>query len=109
MPSYSKNEVVLVQYPFSDLSATKIRPAIVVHAPHSSEDSFIVPLTSRTAGLLQGEFTLGDWKVAGLNVPTAVKRGIYTVHPDLVIRSIGKLSLSDSQRLEQSLRVWLGL
>ena len=73
MPSSSKNDIVLIQYPFSDLSAAKVRPAVVVHAPHPSQDSLIVPLTSRTTGLLPGEFLLSEWKAAGLNVPTAVK------------------------------------
>ncbi len=79
MPTFSRNEIILVHYPFSDLSATKVRPAVVVHAPHLSQDSLIVPLTSRTTALLPGEFVLTDWAAAGLNVPTAVKRGIYTI------------------------------
>jgi hypothetical protein len=36
MPSYSKNDVILVRYPFSDLSVSKVRPAVVVNAPHVS-------------------------------------------------------------------------
>lgn len=40
MPSYLRNEVVLVHSPFSDLPATKVRPAVVVHAPHISQDNF---------------------------------------------------------------------
>jgi hypothetical protein len=28
----------------------------------------------------------------GLNVPTAVKRGIYTIHPSLIVKLIGQLS-----------------
>ena len=109
MPNSSKNDIVLVRYPFSDLSGFKVRPAIVVHAPHVSEDVFIVPVTSRTAGLLPGEFVLGDWATAGLNVPTAVKRGLYTVHQGLVVKVVGRLSPADAQRLEESLRGWLGL
>ena len=109
MPNSSKNEIVLVRYPFSDLSGSKVRPAIVVHAPHVSEDVFVVPLTSRTAGLLPGEFVLGDWAMAGLNVPTAVKRGLYTVHQGLVVKVVGRLSPADAHRLEESLRGWLGL
>ena len=58
MPSYSRNEILLVHYPFSDLSATKVRPAAVVHAPHVSQDNLIVPLTSQVAALLAGEFIL---------------------------------------------------
>lgn len=109
MPTYSKNDVILVQYPFSDLSAIKVRPAVVVNAPHPSQDSLIVPLTSKTTSLLPGEFVLTDWQVAGLNVPTAVKRGIYTVHQSLIVKLVGQLSLQDAQNLEQSLREWLGL
>src|SRR3990172_3803867 len=80
MPNSSKNDIVLVRYPFSDLSGAKVRPAVVVSAPHVSQDIFIVPLTSKTLSLLADEFPLVDWKEAGLNVPTAVKRGLYTIH-----------------------------
>jgi mRNA interferase MazF len=109
MPSYSKNEVVLVRYPFSNLSGSKVRPAVVVNAPHTSQDIIIVPLTSKTSPLLAGEFMLADWKAAGLNVPSAAKRGLYTVHQSLVMKSIGKLSAADALILESSLRDWLGL
>jgi hypothetical protein len=47
-------------YPFSDLSGAKVRPAIFVSAPHSSQDIFIVPLTSKTAPLLAGEFLVAE-------------------------------------------------
>ena len=76
MPSYSKNETVLVRYPFSNLTSTKVRPAVIVNAPHLSQDVLLVPLTSKTTGLLAGEFVLADWKGASLNVETTAKRGI---------------------------------
>jgi len=109
MPNYSKNIVILVRYPFSDLSNAKVRPAVIVNAPHSSQDILIVPLTSKTGSLLDGEFVLDDWAAAGLNVVTAVKRGIYTVNGSLVIKTVGKLADVDIEKLEQSLRTWLGL
>jgi mRNA interferase MazF len=109
MPSFSKNEVVLVRCPFSDLSDAKVRPAVVVNEPHASDDCFIVPLTSRTGRLGAGEFVLADWQAAGLNVPSAVKRGVYTVHGSLVVKPVGRLSPRDSQQVEQSLRRWFGI
>ena len=109
MSNYSRGEVVLVRYPFSDLSGSKIRPAVVVNAPHTSKDVFILPLTSKTGALLAGEFILKDWSQAGLNVETAVKRGIYTVHQPLIVHRVGKLSGSDITDLDDALRVWLGL
>ena len=109
MPNYSRNDVLLVRYPFTDLYGVKVRPAVVVNAQHPSQDGFVVPLTSRLEDLQPGEFALADWEKAGLNVPTAVKRGIYTIHPNLIAKFIGRLSARDSQSLEKSLREWLGL
>src|SRR3990172_12374906 len=79
MPAYSTHDVILVRYPFSDASSAKVRPAVVVSAPHPSRDLFVVPLTSRTSGLLSGEFILKEWAGAGLNVPSAVQRGLFTI------------------------------
>ena len=109
MSSYSKSDVVLVRYPFSDLSGSKIRPAVVVSAHHISKDIIIVPLTSKTSPLLAGEFVLADWSQVGLNVESAVKRGVYTVHESLVAQTLGQLSDRDAAKVEASLRDWLGL
>jgi mRNA interferase MazF len=109
MPSYSKNEVVLVRYPFSDLTSAKVRPAVIVNAPHTSHDVLVVPLTSKTTGLLAGEFVFTDWRGAGLNVETAAKRGIFTIQEKLVLKSIGRLRTEDAEKLEVSLREWLDL
>lgn len=106
MKNFSANEIVLVRYPFSDLSASKIRPAVIVSSYHSSQDVFIVPLTSRTAHLLEGEFVLDHWKSAGLNVPSAVKRGVFTITKDIIIKTIGRLHDSDAHHLENSLKSW---
>jgi len=46
---------------------------------------------------------------AGLNVPTAIKRGLYAINRKLILKKVGKLNAGDSGRLEESLRKWLGL
>ena len=109
MPNFSKLEIVLVRYPFSDLTSSKVRPAVVVNAAHVSQDLFVVALTSKTSGLLAGEFVLADWKLSGLNVETAVKRGIFTIKQSLVKKRVGKLSDADAGQLEKFLRDWLDL
>jgi mRNA interferase MazF len=109
MASYSKTDVILVRYPFADLTGTKVRPAVVINAPHVSRDLFIVALTSRTSGLLPGEFLLTDWSAAGLHVPTAVKRSLFTVQNTLVAKKVGRLRKADTDQLALSLREWLDL
>ena len=76
--------------------------------PNISNDYFIVPLTSKIRNLLPGEFPLKFWKKAGLNVPTAVKRGIYTTEQSLIVKTLGKLDYSDSQQLQNSIKQWFG-
>lgn len=107
MKSYSANEIVLVQYPFSDLSALIIRPAIIINSPHQSQDVIIVPLTSKTTQLLPGEFILAHWKTAGLNTVSAVKRGIFTIAARLIVKSIGSLDSKDAAQLEKTVLSWL--
>ncbi len=109
MQSYSTLDIILVRYPFSDLSASKIRPAIIVNPQYPSQDLLIVPLTSNTQNLLPGEFVLANWKRSGLKVATAVKRGIYTIDKNIVVKRIGKIVPPDARILEKSLKLWLGL
>jgi len=47
MPSFSKNDIVLIRYPFSEMTVTKVRPAIIFSNPHVSDDYLVVPLTSK--------------------------------------------------------------
>jgi mRNA interferase MazF len=109
MPNYSRFDIILVRYPFSDLSNSKVRPAVVISGVHRSQDILITPLTSQTRSLLEGEFVLSDWSAAGLNVATAIKRGVYTAHENLILKVIGKLTDADAEILKQSLRHWLEL
>jgi mRNA interferase MazF len=109
MPSFSKNDVVLVAYPFTDRAGGKVRPAVIVSGPHRSRDLFVVPLTSRADRIVEGEFSLTDWQDAGLNMASVVKRGLFTVHESFVLKRIGALSDTDTSRVNESLRLWLAL
>lgn len=109
MPNFSKGEVVLVRFPFTDLSSTKVRPAVVFQSEHSSQDLILVAITSRLTGLQPGEFVRSEWSAAGLNVPSAIKRAIFTAEQNLVQKTVGHFSQNDLINLEQALRKWLGL
>jgi mRNA interferase MazF len=108
--SFSKGDVVLLAYPFTDLKTTKVRPAVVT-SPDSGRysDVFVVPLTSRVGVLQNGEFILADWSQAGLNVVSAVKRGCVLVNIGLIRVKVGVLSHNDMICLNDSLRLWFDL
>ena len=70
---FQRGDVVLVPFPFSDLSTTKVRPAVVVSSAlyHSTElDLLLAAITSKIS-LATGPFDyfLNDWRTAGLRYP----------------------------------------
>lgn len=108
--NYSKGDIILLPYPFTNLIANKVRPAVVVGSDGEKyDDIFVVPLTSKIYTLSENEFCLENWKESGLNVPTAVKRGCILIDVELVIKKVGVLSTADLTSVNNSLKVWLEL
>jgi mRNA interferase MazF len=99
---FSKNEVVLLPIPFTDLTSRKVRPAVVVG--RQGVDLFLVPVTSQLANT---DFPLLNWQAAGLNVACGIKAQIATVEARLVVKSVGQLTKVDQQKLNERLRAWL--
>lgn len=107
--SYSRGAVVLLPFPFSDQSASKVRPAVVVHAPYPSDDLIVVAVSSERGTLRPGECSVERWREAGLLHPSFLKRAVASVAKDLVRRQLGILQAQDLVALERALRAWLNL
>jgi mRNA interferase MazF len=102
----SRNEIVLLPIPFTDLSSRKVRPAVVIGHSRHPGDLFVSPITSQ---LQNAAMPLQDWSAAGLNVPCGIKSQIATIEDRLVVKSVGKLSARDHAALDSALRGWLRL
>jgi mRNA interferase MazF len=100
----SRNDVVLLPIPFTDLTSRKVRPAIVIGKKEM--DLFLVPISSVLANT---DFPLQEWHAAGLNVPSGVKAQLATVEERLVVKIVGQLGADDSRILDNRLRNWLQL
>ena len=110
MKSSYRFRVILVRYPFTDQSDFKVRPAVIItEKQEDSEDFFIVPLTSKTSNLKKGEFVLSNYKKAGLHIPSAVKRGIYTINKTIILKELKHLTSEDQEKIIQSIYYWLQL
>jgi mRNA interferase MazF len=110
--AYSFGDIVLVAFPFTDQSAAKRRPEVIVSTErYNSErpDLIIMAVTSqaRPAGTL-GEVQVKDWQAAGLIKPSAVKPVITTIERPLVLRRLGRLKEADQAALKGALAVILG-
>ena len=100
----SRNDVVLLPIPFTNLKSRKVRPAIVIG--RNGADLFLVPISSV---LSNTDFPVKEWRAAGLNVPSGVKAQLATVEARLVVKRVGTLATTDSKTLDERLRVWLQL
>ena len=68
--------VVLVPFPFTDQSAAKQRPAVIVSSSayhRARRDLILMPITSQLRGSAFGDVLVQDWQAAQLLMPSAAK------------------------------------
>lgn len=113
MPSmidYKFGEVVLVPFPFTDLTTTKNRPAVVVSSDrYNSEknDVILSAITSQVVSLIpDDEYLLApiDLQLSGLLKPSIIKTGkIVTIDKRLIRQRLGKISDESLDVVEKKL------
>jgi len=112
-----RGDIVLVDYPYSDATGRKIRPALVVQSDDKNkllDDTIIALVTSQLRRRLDThvaiDISTGEGKRSGLRLPSAVQcENLYTIDKQLVLRSIGGLSSGMMQQVDGCLRRALGL
>jgi mRNA interferase MazF len=106
--AFQRGDVVLVPFPFSDLSTTKVRPAVVVSSAlyHEAEpDLILAAITSKVAAATGPfDYVLKDWQTAGLRYPSALKPVLFTLDPARVLYRVGALTSVDLPEVVQRLR-----
>lgn len=110
--SYNFGDVVLVGFPFTNLQATKKRPAVVISRKayqQNRPDVILMAVTSQIRQpLATGEALLQDWQAAGLAKPSVLKPLIATLEQQQIVRVMGKLSDADRVSLSGVIQMILG-
>ena len=111
-----KYKIVLVPFPFDDLSATKLRPAICLTTPISAYQHLVVAFITSQAHKANEPSDLliptsnPDFLQTGLTMSSAVRlHRLATVPIKLTQRELGGLPPSFQTELEQKLRQLFGL
>ena len=112
MTIYSFGELVLVPFPFTDQSAVKKRPAVIVSSDDYNRlrpDIIIMAVTSqmRSADFF-GDVALSDWQQAGLLKPSVIKPIFTTIEKNMIIKKLGRIGDNDRSALSDALREILG-
>ncbi len=111
--AFQRGDVVLIPFPFTDLSATKTRPAVVVSSAvyHTIRSELLLAYVSSQVSRANPaiDYLLTDWRSAGLLKPSFVRPKVAAVEPTLVALRIGTLSARDLLGVDRSLRRAMGL
>jgi mRNA interferase MazF len=112
MTNYEFGDLVLVPFPFTDQSASKKRPAVIISSQtyHSERpDLILMAVTSRIkAPAMIGEVIIKDWQGAGLLKPSVIKPVITTIECTLVLKKLGQLREEEQPALRQAIEKILG-
>ena len=105
----SKGDIVLVQFPFSDLSQTKLRPALILAVSSSIDEITLCFISSQKVQRLSpDEFAIpesdDEFLQTGLKTNSKVRvTRIITLERKLIMRKIGKLGKKQINKLDRTL------
>ena len=112
----NRGDVVLVDFPFTDGSASKIRPALVVQNDRDNgrlRDTILALITGNISRVAEPTQLLvdpatPDGASSGLHGPSAVLGShLYTVQQSQVLRTIGHLPANLMQQVNDCLKAAL--
>jgi mRNA interferase MazF len=114
MPSttnFKRGDIVLVPFPFTDLSSAKQRPALVVSSDalnSTSDDVLVAAITSQIPVNLTAEEFMnpsGDLAACGLPKPSIVRLAkLAALHRQLVVKRIGSMPEPVLRRILEQIR-----
>ena len=107
---YKKGTVILVPFPFTDLSGNKVRPAVIISNGKIGKDVVVVFVTSQARVTGGHVVSVQPTEENGLKVPSKIICAkIATVEAKIVLGELGSLSETDMTAIDTELRQALGL
>jgi len=113
MTPFRRGTVVLVPFPFTDLSAVKKRPALVISTDAyntATGDVIIAQITSRlNSPPRPGDHIIKDWRRAGLVVPSLARARMTTLHAPMILKSLGSMPQKELNGITRAVASALGI
>ena len=100
MEGFVAGDVVIVDYPYTDMSQTKRRPALIVYVIDGTTNIVTCQITSQSrSDSFSITLTQDDFATGGLVQPVSTIRPnyLFTFNTDLVVRTVGRIA---SERFE---------
>lgn len=103
-------QVVRVPFPFTNRTASKNRPALVLSAAEftaASGHALLAMITSAKNPPWPLDCAIEDLAAAGLPAPSVVRMKLFTLDNRLIRGVVGQLALQDAERVQHAVRQML--
>lgn len=107
----TKGKVVLVPFPFDDLSTTKVRPALCLTDPVGAHRHVVVAFITSQLPTVEletdyvMEATSEKFSATGLRVTSTIRlHRLMTVTTSIILRELGSISTAVQAELDEKLR-----
>ena len=113
--TYARGSVVLTDLPFTDLSGSKLRPALVVTSRPIGRDIVVLAISSVIRGVLVPsdcliELSHPEFSLTGLRVASVIRtHRLATIEQSRVVRRFGNIGPMLQAEVDKQLRHVLGL
>lgn len=106
----SKGAVVLVPFPFTDLSGNKVRPALVLHAQAKGDDCIVGFISSVQRKPEKFDISVVHSKSNGLKTDSVIKvEKIATLQKKIFIGELGALEPAYMKEVDKKLKMLFSL
>ena len=102
----NKWDIILVPFPFTDLSASKRRPGLIVSPDeHNTEQDVVIAFITSKMDLKPrpGDYIIQQWQKAKLPKPSMIRMKFATIDKTIIVKQLGRLSNSDIDLFSQKL------
>lgn len=105
-----KNSIVLVPFPFDDISATKVRPALCLTSVVGQYEEVVIAFISSKISKksLNSDIIIykesRDWTGTGLNVDSVIRlHKIVTISKSIIKRKLGEININTEMLVKRKL------
>ncbi|MBU0693121.1 MAG: type II toxin-antitoxin system PemK/MazF family toxin [Candidatus Omnitrophica bacterium] len=110
-----RGDIILIPFPFTDLTSSKVRPAVIISSNPQKNDiiiAFISSIVSKPIG--NADFLLTsshpEFSPTGLKRDSIFKMDkLLTIHNALILRYLGRVNFEIQKELDELLKKALGL
>ena len=102
---YKKWTIVLVPFPFTDLSGSKVRPAILISHNIKGDDVVVLFLSSQKGNIEPYDVTLHPTEENGLKAASRVKCAkVATLDKKIILGELGRVDAAYQGAIDARLR-----